>query len=66
MIALVYEGISEDPMSQTVRAVNADSLDHARELFPHAVMIQMYVEPERDDPPPIDRMLRHAIPVWRF
>lgn len=66
MIALVYEGASEDPLSQTVRAVNADSLDHARELFPHAVMVQLYVEPTREDPPPIEIMLKRPVPVWRF
>lgn len=66
MIVLVYEGASEDPMSQTVRAIDADSLDDAKALFPHAVMLQMYVEPTRDEPPPIELMKARALPVWRF
>lgn len=66
MIVLVYEGASEDPMSQTVRAIDADSLDDARARYPHAIMVQVYIEPEREEPPPIDLMKSRAIPVWRF
>lgn len=66
MIVLVYEGVSEDPLNQTVRAVDADSLEDARMRFPHAVMVQAYIEPTREEPPPIDLLKRRALPVWRF
>jgi hypothetical protein len=66
VIVLIYEGAPEDPFNQTVRAVDADSLEDARMRFPHAVMVQMYVEPSREDPPPIELMKTRAVPVWRF
>lgn len=66
MIVLLYEGTPEDPMFQTVRAVEADSLDDARSRFPHVIMVQAYVEPTREEPPPIDLMKVRSFPVWRF
>lgn len=62
---LLYEGVSEDPMQQTVRLVEGDSIDEVWEREKeHALSVQEFVEEPARQEPLDEKKLRHGMPVW--
>ena len=58
---LVYEGDPADPMAQTVRSVEASSIEEAYEKNPRAICIQFFEEKEDS---PSEKALKRGIKVW--
>ena len=60
---LLYEGVSEDPMRQTVRLIDGETIEEVWAAHPLALSVQEYVEPTYQDPPELNK-LRRGMPVW--
>lgn len=62
---VVYTGDPGDPLNQQMRLVRATSLEQARLEYPDAIMVALFENPKRQEPPNLAR-LKRGMSVWSF